>query len=55
MKEIGLKEATGTGDYLSVVGLSHNMDSGMMSYPNFDGPQKALHHPDVTMLAALGT
>lgn len=47
-----------TSPHLSILGLSYgngaeNLPSGMHSYPNYDGKDKPLDVPDVTMLAAL--
>lgn len=44
-------------NHLSVVGLSYGnwlgAESGMMSYPNYDGIDKALEVPDIVLLASL--
>jgi hypothetical protein len=36
-----------------IVGLCFVHRSAMMSYPNYNGPNKALDHPDIHLLAAL--
>lgn len=43
----------GSGPSLYVLGLGFSDGVGMLSYPNFGGPNKAVNHPDVFLLAAL--
>jgi len=38
---------------LYLLGLGFSDGVGMLSYPNFGGPNKALNHPDVFLLAAM--
>lgn len=45
--------ATMPGDRLYLVGLCFVKRSAMMSYPNYNGVNKALDHPDISTLAAL--
>lgn len=45
--------AVGTGDRLYLVGLCFVKRSAMLSYPNYNGINKALDHPDISTLAAL--
>ncbi len=37
----------------SLPGLGFVTGSGMLSYPNYNGRQKSLDHPDIAILAAL--
>ena len=38
---------------LYIISLELIKDSGMMSYPNYGGPNKSLNHPDIAVMAAL--
>ena len=42
-----------SGDHLFILGLGTVLGSGMMSYPNFNGDNKAISHPDVYALALI--
>lgn len=41
------------GDHLFFIGLKSHTAGGMMSYPNFNGKNKALDNPDIYVLAQL--
>ena len=42
-----------TGPNLFILGLGLVGGTGMLSYPNFNGEDKSLNHPDLTSLAVM--
>ena len=53
MTSIYKKKEDNTSSSLYIIGNDHPTTSGMLSYPNYGDPHKALNHPDVSVIARL--